>query len=719
MEFSQEFKVPADIHHLILSEHLVALIDNQTSIRFVDPGTGKPLKQQLFEIPLEYSYFRGNSSSSDGQLLCLYFPQAIKTFLYEYNTAQMEYVQKAPLAWCEAATEVSAFSEDGTLLAAGGNDGRVCIYRTDTAKLVTIAPRHNEYISSLAFNADGSMIGYSSFKKQLTIFDLARNSVLSGYSYKEVIGCMGFLHRASFLVLGARDNKVLLYDVINGYLVRELITTVNWPMAIYVDKEDQFCFVSDKAGYLYLIDLSVAEPDNEPVFNSKSVIVDIKRRGEAIYFAFEDGRVTILDMGAEREKFMTSIQNRDMSAMYQMMQDNPILKFSASGIVGNLDETFNERFTKAVLLIAQGKNDLAKEAMGDLLDYPTYQKRFEGTVRHASKVITFWQLIQSGQYMEAYNMANEGDFYRKLPLFKLLEDRFVERFKEAVKNLNGPQPDAKKAREDLLLFLKVPSKDAVIKAMFRSPEIFNKAQNAFDRKDWPELSNLIEKFKMLRGAPAVTAYQEMIKAQEERFLALMASGRFEEAFEPARFLKENAKNELVALKIEFGRLEVVERFIETVKNKQYGTAMQMALEHPFLITSSAYKALDQMLSVRFKAAHLYATRNQFEPMDKLVRPFLKNPFSKNRAMGIYKTIYLEQIAAVGAKMQQKHWINCLKNYVARFGVDNEIELMLRRFDQEKLLEMFAEFKGSNFFRYPLIPNVVTTPFAKPAAKPGG
>lgn len=716
MEFSQEFKIPAEIHHLILSEHLVALIDNQTAIRFADPGSGKPLKIQPFEIPVEYTYFRGNSSSADGQLLCLYFPQPIKTFLYEYNATLMEYAEKAHLAWSEAATEVSAFSADGTLVATGGNDGRVCIYRTDTAKLVTIAPRHNEYISALAFSADGSMIGYSSFKKQLTIFDLARNSLLSGYTYKEVIGCMGFLHRASFVVLGARDNKVLLYDVINGYLVRELITTVNWPMAIYVDKDDQFCFVSDKAGYLYLIDLSVAEPDNEPVFNSKAVIIDIKRRGESIYFAFEDGRVTILDMGAEREKFMTSVQNRDMSAMYQMMQDNPILKFSATGIVGNLDETFNERYTKAVLLIAQGKNDLAKEAMGDLLDYPTYQKRFEATVRHASKVMTFWQLIQSGQYMEAYNMANEGDFFRKLPLFKLLEDRFVERFKDAVKNLNSSSPDPKKAREDLMLFSKVPAKDGVIKAMMRSPEIFNKAQNAYERKDWPELSNLIEKFKMLRGAPAVTAYQEMIKKEEERFLALMASGRFEEAFEPARFLKENAKNELVALKIEFGRLEVVERFIETVKAKQYGTAMQMALEHPFLITSSAYKALDEMLSVRFKAAHLYATRNQFEPMDRLMRPFLKNPFSKNRAMGIYKTIYLEQIAAVGAKMQQKHWVNCLKNYVARFGVDNEIELMTRRFDQEKLLEMFAEFKGANFFRYPLITNVVTTPFAKPAPK---
>jgi hypothetical protein len=120
-----------------------------------------------------------------------------------------------------------------------------------------------------------------------------------------------------------------------------------------------------------------------------------------------------------------------------------------------------------------------------------------------------------------------------------------------------------------------------------------------------------------------------------------------------------------------------------------------------------------MLTARFKAAHQYATKMQFGAVDKLMRPFLKNPFSKNRALGVYKTLYLEQIESVGSKMQKKHWVNALKNYVARFGVDSEIVLLTRRFDQERLLEMFEDFQGANFFRYPLIPHVVKSPFAKP------
>jgi hypothetical protein len=711
MEFNQEYKIGAPIHRLILSEGVVAAADNSGSIRFIDAASGKIARVQPLSEEVEYVYFRGDSSR--GGFLCLYYPKEIKTILFEYDKTLSQYAQKAVLEYSTAATEVSSFSSDASLLAVGDNAGRVGVYRTDNGKLLTIAPRCNEYISAVAFNGDATMIAYASFKKNLTIYDLSRYSILCDYLNKEVVCAIGFLRHVSLLVVGGRDNRVFLFDPISGYVARELVTTINWPIAIHVDKDDQFCFVSDKAGYLYLIDLSSAEPDKEPVYNSKQVIVDIKRRGESIYFAFEDGRIAIVDLGIEREKYKEAIDARNTTALYEMTQADPILKFSAAGMMDNMDAQFDERFAKAVLNIAQGKQDLAKADMGDLLTYPVYQNRFDSVSKHAAKVVTFWQLMQSGQYYEAYSLANEGDFYRKLPLYQMLEERFKERFNDAVKNLNGDNPDPKKARDDLMLYMKVPIKEAAIKNMLKNPEIFKRAQSAYDRKDFPDLARLIDRFKMIKDSPPVSAYQDIIKKETEKFLGFMAAGRFDEAFEPAKFLEDNAKIDAPTLKIEFERLEIVAQFNDIVENKQYGAAMQMAMKNPFLITSNAYKKLDQTLSIRFKAAHLFATKRQFEAVDKALRPFLTNPFSSNRAIGIYKTLYLEQIDALGAQMRQQHWVNALKNYVVRFALDSEIELLARKYDQERLLEPFREFKNASFIRYPLVPNIVTTPFAKP------
>lgn len=717
MEFSTKFSIAAKVHHIIVSDPVVALIDNETTIRFIDPASEKQIKSQPFGYPVEHELFKGNSSSGDGKNIIIYSPEEIKTYLYGLDETSREYVKRTQLDWLVSACEVSVFSPDSSLFATGGNDGRVSIYSCDNAKLLTIPPKQNEYICAISFNYDNSQIAYTSFNKNLIIFDLSRNRISNIFLHKDIINVMAFMHRSSFLIIASRDNKVSLYDTINGYIAKDLITTVNWPIAIYVDKNDQFAFVSDKAGYLYMIDLSLAEQEASPVFHSEVNIVDIKSRGEEIYFAFADGAVAILDLAAERGRFDELLQSGKTAEILELMQQNPILKFSASGFVDNMDERYDELFSKAIVLLASGKADQAKDAMGDILTYPIYKKRYESVTRHSSKVVTFWNLIQSSQYQDAYNMANEGDFYKKLPLFRMLEERFENRFKDSVKALvSGADP--KTVREGLLPFMRVPIKEAVIKNMLKNPEIFNKAQNVFDRKDYKELAAMLDKFKMLRGAPAINAYQEMIKGEEVRFLSFMAAGKFEEALEPAKFLKENAKIDNPSIMAEFARLGLVEQFKQIVKEKKYGEAMQIALANPFLITSNAYRELDQMLSLRFKAAHVAASRNQFEQLDKLVRVFLKSEFSRARAIGAYKSIYIEQILAMGAKMQQKHWINTLKNYVARFGVDEELELVTKRFDQDKLLEPFRKFERPSFLHYPLIPNIVTTPFAKPQPKKG-
>ncbi|MDR0747674.1 MAG: hypothetical protein LBE89_07265 [Helicobacteraceae bacterium] len=717
MNFTSEFGVGSSIHHMILSENVAAFLDNETVLHFINPSVNKSSGTQQFGAKVDYAYYHGNSSSEDGRFLCLYFPEKIETKLFAFDDTLKEYTPVANLEWSTSNTEVSHFSADGSLLAVGGNNGQVCIYRTDNGKLLTIAPRLNEYISAVCFNRDGSLISYASFKKTLIVFDLSRFTVLSAYGYKEVICALAFMHKTSHMIVGARDNKVFIFDPIGGFAVRDLLVAVNRPMAIYIDTNDQYCFISDKAGYLYLLDLTTPEPDKEPIFNSKAVIVDIKKRGESIYFAFENGKVGVLDLAYEREAFKEATANQDMSVMYDMMRANPILKFSASSAVDSMDSKFAAAFEKAVLHIAMGNNSAAEADMGKLLTYPVYKNKFDGVIRHASKVVTFWQLIQNGQYPEAYKLAQEGDFYTKLPLYDIVERRYQERFKEAIRNLNSAAPNPQKAKDDLQLFSKVPSKDLPIKNMLRNPEIFNRALNAFEKEDWHDLSALIDKFKMLKGSPIVLAYQDMIKTKSELFLVLMGAGKYEEAKEIADFLKENASTETVSVKAEFEKLEIIENFREIVKNKQYGLAMETAIKNPFLISSRPYKELDEMLTIRFRAAHLYAIKCQFEPMDKMLRPFIKNTFTQNRAISVYKALYLEQIRLLGGKMAQPHWINALKNYVCRFGVDSELEVVVRKFDQDKLLEPFRDFSSANFLRYPLITNIVTTPFHNSAGKP--
>ena len=149
--------------------------------------------------------------------------------------------------------------------------------------------------------------------------------------------------------------------------------------------------------------------------------------------------------------------------------------------------------------------------------------------------------------------------------------------------------------------------------------------------------------------------------------------------------------------------------------------MEFVFTHPFLIAAEEYKEIDRVVSTRFDAALGYAHALNFKALHKMLAPFINNKFSSRRAAGIYKLYYLEQMDRYGPKLQEKHWKTAFRNYTVRFGLDNEIEVLARKYDREKLLEEMPEVEEPDFHGYQIVSNIVTeplTPVKKAAPEKG-
>lgn len=75
----------------------------------------------------------------------------------------------------------------------------------------------------------------------------------------------------------------------------------------------------------------------------------------------------------------------------------------------------------------------------------------------------------------------------------------------------------------------------------------------------------------------------------------MAKGDYTSAGAAMAELKEGFKISDPALKDEFKRLEIVENFNESVAQKKFALAMDLAATHTFLINASGRKKLDELV----------------------------------------------------------------------------------------------------------------------------
>lgn len=710
MKFTNSYELGLEGHCGILRDDAFGFVDNGGTVQLFlldDNGEPKPKPPQAFHSKVLHPYHKGDCASASGSLLCLYLDSKKKTFLLRHDPEKKSYVPVGELAWSEPSTEVSIFSSDEKLVATGGSDGKVCLYTTGNGKLLEMVSEGSEYVAALALSKSGEVLACSTFRKNLDVYDLKNNMLLQRHVHKEVVGAVAFLHKSNFLVFGARDNTVSLYDYTDGRVKKELCKTIGWPQCIHMEEDDAFCLVADKSGYVHFLDLF--HPDAEPLhlFKQAKVTVDIKKRGESFYFFLEDGTIHVVDMAKEMEGLRIAYEQKDYETLFRLSTENPMLRHQAGALFGEAEEAFEQELDMAVDEIASGRMDAAKKRMEPFMGDEKNKERFHFYVLNAEKLKTFAKLYYDGQYDRVYSVADTGAFYKKTPMFKELEDQFVQVFNMAQMLLTGPDRNERRARDTMAPFLKIPDKREVCEYLLRHPEEFVAADKYFEKRDLQGFYDHIENHPAVKKAPIFREFSAEVDRMISTFLGHMHRKEYDQAYSSAvdleAHLPDHYKKELAG---EMAKAGTIRAFVTALEQNKYGEAIKLVTQHAFLITVDEYAKLGAFLNERFDVAVKLAQEGKIGPMDKVLRPFLKNGYTRNKTAKIYKLCYIAQIVQVAPKMQPAHWKNTFKNYVPRFGIDAEIEAVARRFDRDDMLEKFKATPVVGLERMPILPHIV-------------
>ena len=353
MNFTQVLKTETVNHHGFFVKEYYGQIDNMTNIHlFFQPDATKnklePLIVKSFNSEVLHPLHRADTSTKDGDMVALFIKDKNTGVLFRYNEEAKSYEKHAILSWSKGGIECMAFSEDEKILIVGGADGKVYLYSTEAGRLLEIIGINHEYISSVAMAKDNNLVAFSSFKKNLDVYDLRNNLLISRHIHKEVVSVARFMNKSNFIIYGARDNQIILYDFIDNSVKKELATTINWPVALLIAEDDTFCLVSDKSGHVFFIDLYHVDSEPAVLFHAKPIVVNMKKKGSKFYFFFNNGDISIFDMDVEMQAVEEAYNDKDYEKFFELTTKNPLLKFQANELFEKANEAFETELDKAI-----------------------------------------------------------------------------------------------------------------------------------------------------------------------------------------------------------------------------------------------------------------------------------------------------------------------------------------------------------------------------------
>ncbi|RDU64642.1 WD40 repeat domain-containing protein [Helicobacter sp. MIT 14-3879] len=614
------------------------------------------------EIPHKYS----KSSSSSDSFVCL-----CEVGSKRATIAKIQDNIKPIIKITSHKRDISAsnFSKDSSLLATGGEDGRVYIYDTSSFLRILSLPYRPDYISSINFSNDSRFMFSSCFNKSNMIFDCQRAKTISIFNTNEVVEWGGFFENNSKLFLITRDFQSIIYDVRANQIINTQNHFNSWPNVFCIDSDEKIAIIGSRDSEIYLIHLK----ENSLLFHIKleeiagisSICIDMGY----IFVGSINGDILIIGYKDENDSFKNACNSKNYALASKMLESNIFLSLLPCAKV--FDEDWNDILKKAVIMLSKNKINEAIELVNPFIKDITKKNAFSVYLSQKDYLKKFQELIDKRAFEEAYNMSLQFKFLDKTTQFEELENLWYKAFNNAKKLLEENITNIETAKNYLEPFMRTPKKDAIMQ-LLNNIHIFKDADNFIKEQNFKEYFSLTSKFAYLKDSEL---YKKVLMLGEnlfEKAINAKNTDDYDEFYKLSKFLlnfplyKESITNNIIIVD---KKLEILKLIRENKKIEAY----KLADDFEDLQYLAKFKNMSKDFDEVYNEAKFAAYSGKVENLGEIFGDYIKIPYWSDKIKSIFQIGYLEEFKQK-AKLEKAsiNWEQSIINYIQIFGRDDDI-----------------------------------------------
>lgn len=570
------------------------------------------------------------------------------------------------------------FDPSGEYLICGTNQGRVLLWRCDSATLLSrmhsfpdykhyfSSPPKENFVSAMTFHHD--KIATSGYGGSIVITDYRSQSMTKRLSpgHTRVNSLLLF---DSFLICGTQTGAIIKIDPDGKTPNQRLHTSAsNITNLIQISSEPLILVISNLSSIM-LIDVEQMKMIDEHYIRLGSPPNAIcKDQHSNVLISENNGKLASYNL-EPFDTLQALINSKQYAKAYQYCNNEPFLK--KSPLYPQLENLFAQAYAEAKTSLEEKDIQKAK-----LLLNP-----FSEAKKHEIKALfSSYEQLKRLEYL--YTNQKLGPFYGLSEQYPLLKE--TKLYIEAEKFWSAHYNKAQKliltgkiheAREELRPFSTVSSKTPMIQFILMHSAILVSYSKAIQSHDFALLRQLSQRYPVLKKLPS---YTELIEEAGELRTAVMEALKEEDFEKGGLLLAELEKvvqyeNDYLHLR-KFSTL--ASNLSHAISHQQWRTAFRSYDSHHELSILPWTSKLDAMWQDKLQKSEQYAKEGDIASIRQEFGNLINLPIRSVRIGDILRNGYQVQLQML-MQTAPHEFQNGIENYCTLFGIDTELRALIK------------------------------------------